>query len=221
MILSASVMCMPLFNIQREIELLDMAGIDSYHIDIMDGEFVNNFGLSWLDVKTIWECTAFPLDIHLMVANPKPHIELASAIGANTVYVHYELGKNVKYFLKRIKYLGMQAGLAISPSIKYEEIDKKLIDLADKLLILRVAPGFAGQKAIPEVEDKIAAILENHKDKQILLDGNITNDTISKWNNFVDNKDKLEYVLGTAALFYNSIMDYNDKLKILKRELSL
>ena len=66
-------------------------------------------------------------------------------------------------------------------------------------------------------QDKIAVILENHKNKQILLDGNITNDTISKWNNFVDNKDKLEYVLGTAALFYDSIMDYNDKLKMLKK----
>jgi ribulose-phosphate 3-epimerase len=187
-------MCADFGNLEQEIKALDKAGADIFHMDIMDGEFVPNFALSWHDFGVVRNLTDKPLDAHLMVKDPSIHLPYAYKYGADIVYVHYE-SQNAEKYLEDIKAHGKQAGLVVNPNTKLDDFAHLLSDL-DKLLIMRVNPGFAGQTAIPEVEFKIHQ-LSQLKDRHfsIALDGHVSPETIRHWNK----KGVEEFVCGTAS----------------------
>ena len=205
-ILSPSIMCADLGNLQQEIKELDAAGADIYHMDIMDGEFVPNFALSWADFSAVRKITDLPMDAHLMVKNPSIHLKQAYNRGADIIYVHYESGDSARY-LEDIKNHNKEAGLVINPQTTIDEI-APLLDIVDKVLIMRVTPGYAGQKAIPEVEFKIHKLADMRKDFTIALDGSVSPEIVDKWST----KGVDEFVLGTSSLFgknrpYREILD--------------
>ncbi len=173
---------------------MDAAGVDEYHMDIMDGEFVPNFALSWLDFATIRKMTKTSMDAHLMVKNPSVHLPYAFKYGANVIYVHYESG-NVENYLREIRANGRRAGLAINPETQIDAISG-LLTRIDSLLVLRVHPGFAGQSAVPAVEDKIAKLVSMpNRQFTIKLDGHVGCDVVKKWSA----RGVEEFVCGTAS----------------------
>lgn len=193
-ILSPSIMCADFGNLEKEITTLDKAGADIFHMDIMDGEFVPNFALSWHDFATVRRLTDKPLDAHLMVKDPSVHIPYAIKYGADIIYVHYESG-NAEKHLETIKNSGRQAGLVVNPATNLDEFSHLLPDI-DKLLVMRVTPGFAGQKAIPEVEFKIHQLSQmKNRNFQIALDGQVGPEIIKKWSD----KGVEEFICGTAS----------------------
>lgn len=193
-ILCPSIMCADFGNFRSEIADMDAAGIDQYHMDIMDGEFVPNFALSWADFAAVRKMTSKPLDAHLMVKVPSIHLPYAFKNGADIIYVHYESGDSAKY-LQEIKLNGRKAGLAINPGTRIEEV-QNLFPLIDTLLVMRVNPGFAGQSAVPEVEKKLAFLADMPNRKfSIRLDGCVSPDVISKWSA----RGIEEFVCGTAS----------------------
>lgn len=194
-ILSPSIMCADLGNLRQEIKELDAAGADIYHMDIMDGEFVPNFALSWADFSAVRKMTDTPMDVHLMVKDPSIHLPQAYDRGADIIYIHYETGDSERY-LEDIKDHNKQAGLVINPKTTLHEIEA-LLDMIDKLLVMRVTPGFAGQKAIPEVEFKIYQLAKKNKNFSVALDGSVSPEIIEKWSKVGVN----EFVLGTSSLF--------------------
>lgn len=187
-------MCADFGNLKQEITELDTAGADAFHMDIMDGEFVSNFALSWHDFSAIRKITNKPMDVHLMVKNPSIHLPYAIKNQADIIYVHYESGNAVNY-LYNIKINNIRGGLAINPETNISEIHN-LFPLISGLLVMRVNPGFAGQPAVPEVEDKIKQLTKiKHRKFNICLDGCVGPDIIKKWSKYgVD-----EFVLGTAS----------------------
>ena len=193
-ILSPSIMCADFGNLEKEITSLDKAGADIFHMDIMDGEFVPNFALSWHDFAVVRKLTDKPLDAHLMVKNPELHIPYAIKYGADIIYVHYEAGDSEKH-LETIKKSGRQAGLVVNPETNLDAFAHLLPDI-DKLLVMRVTPGFAGQKAIPEVEFKIHQLAQmKNRHFQIALDGQVSPEIINKWSD----KGIEEFICGTAS----------------------
>lgn len=193
-IFSPSMMCADFANLGKEVADLDAAGADIFHIDIMDGEFVPNFALSWCDFKCIRSITDKPLDVHLMVKNPDVYLPYAFDNKADIIYVHYEAGNAEKY-LNRIKDKGIEAGLAVNPDTALEDF-QTLLPLIDKLIVMRVHPGFAGHPPVPEVETKLHQLTQI-KDRhfKIVLDGAVSAEVIEEWSA----QGVEEFVLGTAS----------------------
>jgi ribulose-phosphate 3-epimerase len=160
----------------------------------MDGEFVPNFALSWHDFATVRSMTTKPLDVHLMVKNPAVYLPYAFKNKADIIYVHLESG-NAANYLYEIRDNGGKAGLAVNPGTKLNDFHP-LLPLVDKLLVMRVHPGFAGRPLVPEVEYKISRLIQIKGRKfKIVLDGAVSPEAIAKWSK----KGVDEFVLGTAS----------------------
>ena len=155
-IYTTSMMCANLLNLQADIEILEQH-TDMYHIDIMDGHFVPNLALSIDFIKHMQKIVTKPIDAHLMVTNPNAYIDELIAIGVNYVTLHPStITHSVFRIINKLKEKQIKVGMAISPSVNLEVL-KHYIHLLDKVTIMTVEPGFAGQKMIKEVLPKIAA----------------------------------------------------------------
>ncbi len=89
---SASMMCADYGHLEKEIRALEAAGIDAFHVDIMDGEFVHNFGMGLHDLNYIRSATEKPIECHLMIREPVRYIKLFAKAGADILYFHPESG---------------------------------------------------------------------------------------------------------------------------------
>lgn len=210
--LGPSLMCADLGNLEQNIKELDKAGVDFYHIDIMDGQFVPNFTLGPDIIKTIRKLTKTPLDVHLMVKEPEKHIDLFADCGVEMISVHQESTENLHSVLMKIKSKGIKAGVAINPGTSLEFIDY-VYDLIDYIVIMTVNPGFAGQKFIPAMYEKIARvndlIKKYNRPIEVQVDGNIGSNTIPQCRE----NGATMYVLGTSAVFNdNHTLEENVKL---------
>ena len=146
--ISVSIICGDLLNLARDIEILENGGADSLHLDMMDGHFVRNFGLSYDLVRGIRRITNIPMNVHLAMNEPETHLELCKSSGANVVTFHPESTKDPCGLIESIHSKGMRACVAVSPVIPLSAIEN-LIDHADMISVMTVNPGFAGQKLIP------------------------------------------------------------------------
>lgn len=151
---TTSMMCANFLNLEKDIEVLDRY-TDMYHIDIMDGHFVPNLALSIDFIKVLKKKVTKPIDAHLMVMNPQDYINDLIALGVDYVTLHPTIIEQYAFrLIHKLKDCGVKIGIALSPSTDLQVI-KHYIHLIDKLTIMTVEPGFAGQKMIQEVLPKI------------------------------------------------------------------
>ena len=199
--LSASIMCADLLNMEKSIRLLEEAGIDYLHVDIMDGKFVPNITLGFDLINAIKKITDIPLDVHMMVNEPSKFIDLMNLTENDILCVHYESEMHIARTLEKIRAKGVKTGLAINPSTPVEAY-RYLCELTDMALVMTVNPGFAGQKIIPMAERKVRdtrSLLDSlgFSHVPIEVDGNISLENGSKTS--AAGADI--FVLGTSALF--------------------
>ena len=162
--LTASMMCANYGNLQKEVKDLETAGIDSFHIDIMDGRFVQNYAMSLNDMAYIASATEKPLDVHLMIEHPNNNIGLflAHLRKGDTVYIHPEAEYHPSTTLQKVINAGMVPGIAINPGTSIETV-MEMLQIVDKVLVMSVNPGNAGQMYLPYVGKKIKRLLEMRK----------------------------------------------------------
>ena len=168
----------------EEIAALEQAGADLIHCDVMDGVFVNNITFGMKMVEDIRKKTSLPLDCHLMIVHPEKYVERFAKAGADIIMVHYEACQdNLESVLRLIKSTGVKCGAVINPDTPVEKI-VNVIPLCDMVLVMSVFPGFAGQKFIPEVLDKVRQIkgIIDELDKQIdiQIDGGVTEENVEQ-----------------------------------------
>lgn len=197
---SPSVMCINTTELKQQIENLDKAGVDLYHIDIMDGHYVPNFCLNGYLMKDIASISNTPMDVHLMVTNPTDYIEYFSECGAKYITMHIETLVHPIRALKRVRELGKKAGLAINPATDISSL-KYMLDYLDLVCVMTVDPGFAGQTLIPATIEKIKALrkmfTDAGKDIEIMVDGQVKETTAPELVKAGANV----LVVGTSGLF--------------------
>lgn len=143
------------------VRMLDSAGTDWIHLDIMDGNFVPNITFGPKTVKDIRKITSTFLDVHLMVNDPNTLYEEFAKAGADMITVHYEAPgcTHLNRLLKKIRESGTKVGIALNPTTPETVLDYILEDV-DLVLLMSVNPGFGGQKFIPYTLRKIERTAE-------------------------------------------------------------
>ena len=206
---SASMMCADYGHLEREVRLLETAGIDAFHIDIMDGRFVHNFGMGIHDLNYIRSATDRSIECHLMIENPVNYIKQFVKLGADVIYVHPESEYHSSTTLQAIIDAGATPGIVISPG-KMTEGVLELLHVVKRVLVMGVNPGNAGQIYLPFVDGKIRKLLTLRKeyDFDVFWDGHGSFENVTKFAPL----GVSGFVLGTATLFgkdrsYKEILD--------------
>ncbi len=198
--LNASMMCANYGNLEEEVKNLAEGGIDSFHIDIMDGRYVPNYAMSLNDMSYIASVTDKPLDVHLMVEHPNNNIDLflRNLRQGDTIYIHPEAEYHPSTTLQSIINAGMIPGIAINPGTSVETVIE-MLRIVEKVLVMSVNPGNAGQMYLPYVGKKITKLLSIKEDMgfEIYWDGACSADKILEYAP----KGVRGFVLGTTLLF--------------------
>lgn len=139
------------------VALVERAGADLIHVDVMDGHFVPNITFGVPVVKALRRVTSLPLDVHLMISDPDRYLEAFVDAGAAIVTVHVEVLPHLQRTLTRIRELGAKAGAAINPATPISVLSE-VADELDLVLVMSVNPGFGGQHFIPRSLDKVSAL---------------------------------------------------------------
>ena len=139
---------------QDIVKKLDGTEADFIHVDIMDGKFVENKTWTFSEMKKITSYSRLPLDVHLMVENPKKYIEDYAMLNTDTITFHYEAVKDINSMIEYVKNYGLKVGLAINPDTPANVLFPYLNDI-DEIIVMSVWPGKSGQSFIYESLDKI------------------------------------------------------------------
>jgi ribulose-phosphate 3-epimerase len=211
LLLSASLMCADQAELAREVERLEVAGVDAYHVDIMDGRFVRNLAMAPGSIRALRSRTRLPIHAHLMVETPEDWLsELASA-GTDVAFIHVESTRHPVRVLRQIETLHMTPGLAISPATPIPDLPELLE--TPELLVMAVEPGFAGGAWLPSSVDRVRRLRAAAATaSRIHVDGHVNRATLA----VMSAAGATGFVCGTSGLFTGPTANYAAELAALR-----
>ena len=193
-----SLMCADFSNLKDEIILLQDAGADILHVDIMDGQYVENFGMGMQDLVVVSREAKVPIEVHLMILRPEFHVEKFINLGADIIYFHPDSVRHPAHLIDKIHKLGKKAGIVLNPETSIESVSE-MFNIVDYVMVMMVNPGFSGNTYLSYVEPKVKEICELREKYgfEISIDGGCSDEVIEKLGSWGANR----FVLGTTALF--------------------
>jgi ribulose-phosphate 3-epimerase len=208
-------MCANLARLEDDLKALEAAGIDELHFDIMDGDFVPNYTLGFDLIRAARESCAIPCHAHLMIDRPERYVQRFKEAGCDAISVHVEASTHVHRTLQQIRASGASPGIAINPGTPLTAL-KYLLSEVDRVLVMTVDPGYAGQKIIPNAFERVRILHENLRYYEhrafIEVDGNIDASHGAK----LARLGAGSLVLGTSAIFTPGARDLAAALHAFK-----
>lgn len=179
--ISASILNADFARLGDEVRRADDGGVDSIHLDVMDGHFVDNLTMGPVVVEAVRPATALPFHSHLMISNPLAYAERFAEAGSDLIVFHVEADDDPDAVIEAIERAGKRPGIALNPETAGESVHGYL-DRVDLLLVMTVHPGWGGQSFIADVLPKMRALREEIDRRQlpvqIGVDGGVNLDTI-------------------------------------------
>ncbi len=172
--IAPSILSADFSRLAEHVALVEEAGADYVHVDVMDGHFVPNISFGAPVMKCLCGKTKMPFDVHLMIEEPDRYIEDFVTDQTEYITVHQEACTHLDRTIEYIRQAGAKAGVALNPATPVETV-KWILDKVDMILIMSVNPGFGGQKFIGYCLDKIKELDRIRTEKglsfQIEIDG--------------------------------------------------
>lgn len=183
-ILSPSLICLDMCNLEREVKTLEKAGIKMLHVDILDGHFSPSMPLGLDTVRQLRAKTDMFFDCHVMVTEQDYFVDELLDIGVDQIVFHGETQPHIDGMLNRIHAKGVKAGVALKPATPLSELEY-VLDKCDTVLLMLINPGYAfvkGEKQVTYADRKIRELRKMITDRglktKIEVDGRISPDNI-------------------------------------------
>ena len=181
--ISASILNADFGRLGDEVRRAADGGVDSIHLDVMDGHFVDNLTMGPVVVGAVRSATDLPFHSHLMISNPLAYVERFADAGSDLIVFHVEADDDASDVIDAIERAGKRPGIALNPETRAEAV-RAYLDRVDLLLVMTVYPGWGGQSFIGGVVHKLSALAAEiqHRglDLPIGVDGGVNLETIGR-----------------------------------------
>jgi len=174
---SVSILAEDFSILGENLKIIEKAGGDSVHLDVIDGVFAPNITFGPVVVKGIRKLTSLPIHAHLMIKYPEKYIEDFIKSGCSQICFHLESEGNPDRIINKIHDMDTKCGIVLNPDTSADTVIPYL-ERIDEVLIMSVHPGFSGQEFIPDVLTKIEKIRKISAEIDIAVDGGINDETI-------------------------------------------
>jgi len=219
-LIAPSILSADFAKIKEAVEMVEEAGADLIHIDVMDGHFVPNLTGGPQLVASLKEKTSLPLDVHLMVENPRSFIPLFHEAGADWISIHLEASVHLHRDIALIKESKKKAGLALNPATPIHLMSDILREL-DYVLLMTVNPGRGGQEFIESCYSKISQLKSWIKGQKLQIpievDGGVNLDNMEKLI-----KEGADILVAGSSIFraensHNALIRMKESIKRVKQ----
>ncbi len=220
-VISPSLICLDLCNLEREVKKLEKAGVKMLHVDILDGHFSPSMPLGLDTVRQLRKKTDLFFDCHVMVTEQDYFVDELLDIGVDQIVFHGETQPHIDGMLNRIHAKGVKAGVALKPATPLTELDY-VLDKCDTVLLMLINPGYAfvkGEKQVAYADRKIKELRQMIKERglatKIELDGRISYETIQTYGTGVADI----FVTGSTCLKKDDLDSSLEKLMKFRKQI--
>jgi len=179
--LSASILNADFARLGEEVERATAAGVDSIHLDVMDGHFVDNLTMGPVVAEAIRSHSTLPFHSHLMIGRPLAYADRFAQAGSDVIVFHVEADDDPRAVIAEIERAGRRPGIALNPETPAESV-LRWLDEVDLLLVMTVHPGWGGQAFLDDVVPKLRSLRDEIDrralDVEVGVDGGVNLDTI-------------------------------------------